>query len=87
MSVIRCLHRQMETGALSPEEVTRHFLSAMETQNPALNAYLHVSGDEALRQAAQAAKRFQRGTAAALTGIPMAAKDNLCIQGMPATCR
>lgn len=86
MSVIRCLHRQMETGGLSPQEVTRHFLSAMETQNPALNAYLHVSGDEALRQAAQAAERFQRGTSGALTGIPLAAKDNLCIQGMPATC-
>jgi len=50
---------------------------------PALHAFLHVAGESALSQADKADKhRFQQGP---LAGIPIAVKDVLTVENMPAT--
>lgn len=86
MSVIRCLHRRLQKGELSPQELAAHFFSAIQKENPALNAYLHLCEETAKHQTAEAERQFTNGLADELTGIPLALKDNLCVQGMPATC-
>lgn len=86
MSVIRSLHRLLQKGEFSPQELAAYFLSAVEKENPGLNAYLHVCGTVAREQAKKAQQRFADGSAGELAGIPLALKDNLCVQGMPATC-
>lgn len=86
MSVIRRIHTLLESRTLSPEELTEYFLSAIQRENPRLNAYLTVSEEAARKQSGKAGEAFQNGTASLLTGIPVCLKDNLCVQGMPATC-
>lgn len=86
MSVIRSLHRLLQKRELSPQELAAYFLSAVERENPSLNAYLHVCSGIAQQQAKEAQQRFMDGSANELTGIPLGLKDNLCVQGMPTTC-
>jgi aspartyl-tRNA(Asn)/glutamyl-tRNA(Gln) amidotransferase subunit A len=70
----------------SSVELTRLFLERIEASQPTLNAFISVTRDEAL-QAAQAADRaLASGTAAPLTGVPIAHKDIFCTQGVKTTC-
>lgn len=86
MSVIRSLHRLLQNREISPQELAAYFLSAVEKENPSLNAYLHVCGETAKKQVKKAQQQFTDGSAGGLAGIPLALKDNLCVQGIPATC-
>ena len=52
-----------------------------------LHAYLSLTRDLARRQADEADQRFRSGDGVtALTGIPIALKDNLCTTGIKTTC-
>jgi aspartyl-tRNA(Asn)/glutamyl-tRNA(Gln) amidotransferase subunit A len=51
-----------------------------------IHAYITVRPDLALTQAAQADEWIKKGQAGPLTGIPLAIKDIICLQGMPTTC-
>ena len=63
---------------LSPTELTRAYLERIERLNPLLNAYLTVTADLALQQAAAAAAELaparDRGP---LPGLPLAPIDRL----------
>ncbi len=61
---------------LSPVEIVRGYLDAIERRNPSINAYVTVLADSAL-EAAQAAERaVMRGDALGpLHGVPFALKD------------
>ena len=72
--------RQLSEGALTPAELVESLGTAMEKENPALNAYLSWNTEAALQQAAQA------DLAKPLGGIPIAVKDNICIAGAPTRC-
>ncbi len=54
--------------------------SAIEAKNPELNVYLEVF-DDALESAKRADVSLSRGDAHPLTGIPLAVKDNILIEG------
>jgi aspartyl-tRNA(Asn)/glutamyl-tRNA(Gln) amidotransferase subunit A len=69
---------------LSPVELTRYLLDRIALLNPRLNAYLTLSGEESLRQAASAesalctrARRKSHRDLGPLHGIPISLKDNL----------
>ncbi|MDR1812984.1 MAG: Asp-tRNA(Asn)/Glu-tRNA(Gln) amidotransferase subunit GatA [Candidatus Fibromonas sp.] len=52
-----------------------------------LNAYLSVCRERALKQAQAADERRKNGKAlSALDGVPIAVKDNMCIEGTKTTC-
>jgi len=58
----------------------------IEAQNPALNAYLAVSPERALRAAAAVDQLAAQGTPLPpLAGVPIGVKDVLVMQGSPAT--
>ena len=71
---------------VSAVELTKHFLARIERFDDALNCFVTVTADEALKQAKAADERRARGAATPLTGIPLAHKDIFCTAGVKTTC-
>lgn len=69
----------------SAAELTRAFLTSIEESNDALNAYVLVTGEHALAQAAESDKRFARGEARPLEGLAIGNKDLFCTKGIRTT--
>ncbi|RTZ97530.1 MAG: Asp-tRNA(Asn)/Glu-tRNA(Gln) amidotransferase GatCAB subunit A, partial [Deltaproteobacteria bacterium] len=76
----------LEKKEISSEDLTRSVLAQIDRVNPGLNAYITVSGDDAMAQARQADQAISRGETAPLTGIPLAIKDLICTKGVRTTC-
>ncbi len=70
----------------SSVELARHFLARIERFNPALNAVITVTADEALAAAARADKVLAAGEAGDLAGLPLVHKDIFCTDGVLTTC-
>ncbi|WP_445371574.1 Asp-tRNA(Asn)/Glu-tRNA(Gln) amidotransferase subunit GatA [Methylomonas sp. HW2-6] len=69
----------------SSVELTHAFLARIK-QHPALNAFITISEEHALAQAAAADQRLATGDASDLTGIPIAHKDIFCTLGIKTSC-
>src|SRR5688572_4918041 len=76
----------LKARRFSSVELTRHFLSRIERFNPSLNALITVTGEQALQAAAKADQQLSSGSAALLTGLPIAHKDIFCTDGVLTTC-
>ena len=70
---------------VSAEELTRAHLTAIEALNPRLNAFITVTGDQAIEAARASDARRGRGEAGALEGIPLGVKDLFCTAGVRTT--
>ncbi len=71
---------------VSPVEVTRACLAAIERLNPTLNAFITVCADEALAAAGAAEAEITSGRhRGPLHGIPIAIKDNVDVGGLRTT--
>ncbi len=75
---------------ISPVELTELFLRRIERQNPALNAFLTVTAEQALAAARRAEKQLlrRRGSRSEnppLLGIPITLKDNIWTRGIRTT--
>ncbi len=77
-----CLARK----EISSRELTESYLDRIQQLNPALNAYITVTAEQALAQADAADARRARGEAGPLTGIPIAHKDIFCTRDVLTTC-
>jgi aspartyl-tRNA(Asn)/glutamyl-tRNA(Gln) amidotransferase subunit A len=71
---------------VSATELTRHYLGRIERFAGELNAFITVTADQALAQAAVADRRLADGEATPLTGIPLAHKDIFCTTGVKTSC-
>ena len=71
---------------VSATELTRHYLGRIERFAGKLNAFITVTADQALAQAAVADRRLADGEATPLTGIPLAHKDIFCTTGVKTSC-
>ena len=78
----RAALRKRDVSAL---ELTNHFLTAIDTLNPVLNAFITITPDLARAQAAAADAALARGDHGPLTGIPLAIKDLFCTAGVRTT--
>ncbi|MDE2138062.1 MAG: Asp-tRNA(Asn)/Glu-tRNA(Gln) amidotransferase subunit GatA [Gammaproteobacteria bacterium] len=70
----------------SSVELAEVFLGRIEASQPALNAFISVTREQALADAAAADRILAAGTGGALTGVPIAHKDLFCTQGVRTTC-
>ena len=69
----------------SSVELTRYFLDRIDEASD-LNAFITITDEIALKQAAAADRILSSGAAGPLTGIPVAHKDLFCTQGIRTTC-
>ncbi len=71
----------------TPTQAARAYLDRITALDPKIKAYMTVTADRALAQAAAADARFQSGRPLGLLdGIPLAIKDVLCTRGIRTTC-
>ena len=76
----------LRSRQFSSVELTRHFLARIERFNPALNAFVTVTAEQALAAAARADEQLAKGGAGGLAGLPIAHKDIFCTDGVLTTC-
>ena len=80
------LSREIRSGAVLPVELTRLVLARIERLNSVLNAYVTVMREQALAAAERAHQEIAAGRyRGPLHGIPVSIKDNIAVQGVPAT--
>ncbi len=80
------LSRSLQSGEFSSVELTTHLLDRVESLGPQLNAFVTVTGELALEQAAKADQRRAAGDAGPLNGIPIVHKDLFCTDGVLTSC-
>ncbi|MEG1875168.1 MAG: Asp-tRNA(Asn)/Glu-tRNA(Gln) amidotransferase subunit GatA [Angelakisella sp.] len=81
------LHQKLITKQCSATEVAQSALDRIAETDGAVGAYLTVTADAALKNAAAVDKKIATGeTISPLAGIPVAVKDNICTQDITTTC-
>src|SRR6266404_79093 len=80
------LGRSLSSGEISSVELTRLFLARIERLNPALNALITLTAEQALLAAAAADRRRAAGEKGPLLGIPLIHKDIFCTDGVRTSC-
>ncbi len=75
----------LRAGRVSSVELTQAHLAAIERLQTALNAFITVTPERALDQAAAADARIAQGEDAPLLGLPIANKDLFCTEGVRTT--
>ena len=77
--------RALDAKEFSAVELTDAYLKQIATRDSDIHAYLEVWEQEARAEAAKADVLITHGEAKALTGIPIANKDNILIEGRHAS--
>jgi aspartyl-tRNA(Asn)/glutamyl-tRNA(Gln) amidotransferase subunit A len=80
------VRRLLDQREVSSVELTRAQLERIGALNDSIGAFLSITADVALSQAAQADIRLASGDAGPLTGVPMALKDIMSTGGLRTTC-
>jgi amidase len=79
------LQQALASGSLTSADLTAFYLARIERLNPGLHAVISVS-PQAREDARESDAARARGAARRpLEGIPVLVKDNIAVQGMPAT--
>jgi len=79
------LHRAIRSGALTSAQLTAFYLARIERLNPRLRAVITVSATAAAQARASDDGRANGAPGRPLEGIPVLIKDNIAVEGMPAT--
>src|SRR5258708_18679346 len=86
LATIAELAPRLRRKQVSPVELPRDCLDRIENLNPALNAFITVTGESALREARAAEAEIARGEwRGPLHGIPIALKDLIDTAGTRTT--
>ena len=87
MDSLLAVAHQIESGQLSPVEVTDELLQRIEGLDPQLHSYTTVLADSARRHAQRAEDEIRSGRyRGPLHGIPIAVKDLCLTKGVRTTC-
>lgn len=76
----------IDKGEITPSDLTNDVLKRISSVEEKIRAYVTVNSEDALIQAKAAGERLKQGGKQALTGIPIAVKDNICTEGIRTTC-
>ena len=86
MFTIEEFGRRLRAREVSATEVTEECLRRIAAGNERLNTFIHVMGDEAVRQAQEADRELAAGRdRGALHGVPVSIKDIFDIRGTATT--
>ena len=83
---LRDLRKALDSKEISAAELCGEYFKRIEAVDKDLLSYITVTKDKAMTDAENAQKLIDEGKASALTGIPLAVKDNICIDGVRTTC-
>ncbi|MEO8683629.1 MAG: Asp-tRNA(Asn)/Glu-tRNA(Gln) amidotransferase subunit GatA [Devosia sp.] len=72
----------LKAKSFTSSELTQAYLGAIEAANPKLNAYVAVTGDQALAMAKASDAKLAAGQGGALEGIPLGIKDLFGTKGV-----
>ena len=75
----------LRAGQFSSRELVEAALTRISQLEPSLHAFLHLASESALEQADEADRQQTKNAGQQLAGIPIAIKDVLTVEGMPAT--
>ena len=79
--------QKVRSKEVSASDVAKSFLQKTKTYNSKLNAYLSVQDDAVLKRAADIDSEIAKGNNVGdLLGVPIAIKDNICVEGTLTTC-
>jgi aspartyl-tRNA(Asn)/glutamyl-tRNA(Gln) amidotransferase subunit A len=84
-STVKSIRDAIRSRDRSAAEVCRESLTRIAALNPQLNAFNTVMADRALERADAIDRDPDRWRDAALAGVPIALKDNLCTRGVRTT--
>lgn len=80
------LARALKMGETTATEVTEGYLTHIQEVNPRINAYISLLEESARAAARQSDERRLRGEVfGSLDGVPLAVKDNICVQDAKTT--
>ncbi len=77
--------QKLKSREISATELARAHIERIEKYNPELNAYITVTAERALADAAAADERIKNGDMRTLDGIPIAMKDLFATRGIRTT--
>ena len=80
------LARVLREKKASSVEITEAFLKRIEAVEEKVHSYVSLTPELALDMAKEADRRLAIGQGRPLTGVPIAVKDNMCINGHRTTC-
>jgi len=83
---IRALRAMLDAGEISSRELTDYYFARIDAIENKIHSFITIDREYAYKQAELADKRIHTGSVRTWTGIPIALKDNICLEGMPATC-
>lgn len=81
------LAAKIKAGEVTAVEAVEAVLSQIEKSEDALNCYVTLDKEGALKKAEEVQKKIEAGELTGpLAGVPVAIKDNMCTEGMLTTC-
>ena len=80
------LSAALQARQLTSVEVTQALLERVTRHQAHLNAFISISAEAALAEAARADVQLHAGAAGPLTGVPIAHKDIFCTRDQKTTC-
>ncbi|HJZ77386.1 MAG TPA: amidase [Vicinamibacterales bacterium] len=86
MLTIEEFGRRLRAREITSAQITDECLARIDADNPRLNAFIRITGDEARHQAREADREIAAGRdRGPLHGVPISIKDLLDVRGMPTT--
>jgi aspartyl-tRNA(Asn)/glutamyl-tRNA(Gln) amidotransferase subunit A len=76
---------QLNSGAITAVQLTQALLDRIQQIEPQVKAFITLTAEQALEQAAEADQRRANGDTAPLLGVPLAIKDVLATRGIQTT--
>ena len=84
---IKKAHRGLVKKEFTSLELTKAFLDRIKKENGKISAFIEVTEELAFSQAEEADSLISAGkNISVLTGVPLAVKDNILVEGVKATC-
>ncbi len=84
--MIKEIHKKLQERTETTVDLTMQYLNAIKEKDSDIHAFLSVNEKQALQKAKETDEKIKKGEKISfLEGVPCAIKDNICIQGVPAT--